>query len=88
MSTTLKPFDNDSQVTVIAGELTVENGTDVVTLSGSLELTKDKAGLANAKTLQALIGAVIAQMEAETNLPEKLIRKDNLQGYTSNPFGT
>lgn len=88
MNKTMKPFDNDSQATVIAGELTVENGTDTVTLSGSLELTKDKAGLANAKALQALVGAVIARLEGEADLPEKLTREDNPPAYTSNPFGT
>lgn len=88
MNKTLKPFDNDSQATVIASDFTVENGTDAVTLSGSLELTKDKAGLAHAKALQALLVDVIAHLEGEEDLPEKLARKDNPPAYIQNPFGT
>lgn len=88
MSTTLKPFDNDSQAVVVAGDLSVENGTDVVTLSGSLEITKDKQGLARAKALQALLGGIVGVLESEPSLPEKLAREDNPPSYVSNPFGT
>ena len=41
----LTPFADDAASTSI-GSLTVENGTDRIALSGSLDLTRDKAGLA------------------------------------------
>ena len=45
MAKTLKPFADDSAASAIGG-LTVENGRDRVALYGSLDLTRDRAGLA------------------------------------------
>ncbi len=47
---TLTPFADDA-VSIGIGELTVENGTDQVSLHGSLDITRDKQGLAHACAL-------------------------------------
>lgn len=60
---TIKPFSDDAASTTI-GELAVENGTDAVMLSGSLEITRDKAGLKRAQALKALAEAICKELEA------------------------
>ena len=46
----IKPFGDDSSSVGIGG-LTVENGLDRVVLYGSLEITRDRAGLGLAREL-------------------------------------
>lgn len=71
MSTTLQPFQNESQ-SVSIGELTIENRVDQVELYGSLAITRDKAGLQRARELKAVVDATLAQLEAATDLPEQI----------------
>lgn len=56
--TTLKPFADDAASTSI-GELTIENGTDRIALYGSLDLARDKQGLAHARALATLLDQAI-----------------------------
>jgi len=63
----LVPFADDT-ASIGIGELTVENGTDCVSLGGSLDITRDKQGLAHARALQALLTQVVGQLEADKNL--------------------
>ena len=65
----LTPFADDAASTSI-GELTVENGTDCLSLYGSLDVTRDKPGLAHAKALQALLAQAVALLEADKHLPD------------------
>jgi hypothetical protein len=88
MNAPLKPFANDTQAITLAGDLSVENGTDAVTLSGSLELTRDKVGLARAKELQTILAAIISSLEADTSLPASVDVKDEKPTYVPNPFGS
>jgi len=60
---TMKPFADDNASTTI-GELAAENGTNVVTVSGSLEITRDKAGLKQARALKALADGICQELEA------------------------
>ena len=69
-SSRFDPFANEAQVVTI-GNLMVENRLDRVTLSGDIDLTADRAGLALALELHALIGSVVRKLEAHP-LPEKL----------------
>ena len=69
--TKLKPFADDEAAQTI-GELTVENGTERVVIYGSLEVTRDKAGLKRAKTLKAVLDGLVQALEAEKNLPERM----------------
>ena len=67
--TKLTPFADDAGSVSIGG-LTVENGTDRVAIYGSLDLTRDKQGLAHALTLKALLDAAVQRLQAERNLPD------------------
>ncbi len=64
------PFANEADVVEI-GNLTIENRLDRITIAGDVDLTLDNAGLAKARALQQLVGAVLAKME-EGALPEVL----------------
>lgn len=66
---TLKPFADDAASTSIGG-LTIENGTARVALYGSLDITADRAGLAQAHALQALVNAIVGHLEQQTALPD------------------
>ena len=50
--------------------LTVENGTDRVAIYGSLDLTRDKQGLAHALALKAVLDQAVQLLQAERNLPD------------------
>ena len=64
-----KPFANESDVLTL-GNLSIENRVDRISLSGDVELTKDKAGLALARQLQAIIDATVKALEADKALPD------------------
>ena len=64
------PFANEADV-VQVGNLMLENRLDRITLSGDVDLTMDAAGLAHARRLHEILGAVVTRLEAET-LPERL----------------
>lgn len=64
----LKPFADESASVGIGG-LTVENGTDKVSLYGTLEIGRDKAGLADARALLSLLAQAVAALEAQPDLP-------------------
>ncbi len=82
--TTLKPFADDAASTSI-GKLTIENGLDRIALYGSLDLTRDKQGLAHARALAALLDQVIKLMEADTSLPDT-VPPPVAAGTVKNPF--
>ena len=82
--TTLKPFADDDASTSI-GDLTVENGTDRIALYGSLDLTRDKQGLAHARALAALLDQAIQLLEADTSLPDAMPPPDAPK-TVKNPF--
>jgi hypothetical protein len=66
----ISPFDNESEVIGI-GELSIENRTDRVTISGNVDLSRDTDGLAMALTLKANLDAIVAKLQSE-HLPEKI----------------
>ena len=67
---TFKPYKNESDALSIA-ELTIENRVDRVSIFGSLDLTKDKQGLAHAIMLKKIIDDAIAELNA-SDLPAAL----------------
>lgn len=64
------PYANESDVLDIGG-LTIENRVDRISISGDIDLTLDKPGLALARQLQTLLADVVAQLE-KRDLPAQL----------------
>jgi len=64
------PFANEADVLHV-GDLMIENRVDRVTLSGDVDLTADQGGLAHARRLHALLGQIVAALEAQ-ELPDQL----------------
>ena len=62
------PFADDA-ASLSIGSLTVENGTDRVAIYGSLDLTRDKQGLAHALALKALLDDAVKRLQADKGLP-------------------
>ncbi len=65
--TEFKPFENDSQAVTFpsgADELSLENGTDCIVLSGTMTFTKgDTESKADLQALLAQLGAVLKAMD-------------------------
>jgi len=59
----IKPFADDEAATSI-GDLAIENGTTKVAISGSVEITRDQAGLERARALKRLADDLVAELEA------------------------
>jgi hypothetical protein len=76
------PYANESDVLQLGG-MTIENRIDRVSLHGDMDLTRDKAGLAQAKELHALLASVIRQLESGP-LPDAL--PPPAVGTVPNPF--
>ena len=83
--TRLTPFANDAASTSI-GKLTIENGTDRIALYGSIDLTRDKSGLAHAHALKALVDQVVQVLEADHALPDA-VAPPTAAKTVANPFG-
>ena len=83
--TRLTPFTDDAASTSI-GKLTIENGTDRVTLYGSIDISRDKQGLAHAHALKALLDQVVQVLEADHALPDAVAPPDAAKTI-ANPFG-
>ncbi len=81
---TMKPFADDTASTTI-GELAAENGASAVMLSGSLEITRDQAGLRRAQALKALADAICLELEAG-DLPDNVEVAAATTDDVANPF--
>lgn len=64
MKPSITPFANEADALEL-GDLKIENRVDRVSLYGSLDLTRDRAGLDHAKKLKALLDATVKQLEAD-----------------------
>ena len=78
-----KPYANESDVIRI-GNMEIENRIDRLSITGDVVLTRDQAGLALAKELQALLSQVVNALEADKQLPEKVRLKPTRE--VKNPF--
>jgi hypothetical protein len=67
---TIKPYANEAD-SIAIGELTIENREDRLELYGSLQLTRDKEGLALARELKSLVDAALEVLESE-DLPDRI----------------
>ncbi len=83
MSKKFIPYANEADVLQIGG-LTIENRLDRITIDGDIDLTLDRKGLADARALHELLGAVVGKLEGEKDLPAKLPAPDVKK--VANPF--
>lgn len=79
---TFVPYANEADVLQV-DNLTIENRLDRITISGDADLTADQQGLAYARRLHEILGAVLAKLEGQ-DLPERLPPPD-VQSV-ANPF--
>ncbi|MGH1571543.1 hypothetical protein ACRAWG_13720 [Methylobacterium sp. P31] len=80
-----EPFADDASVRTI-GALCFENGTDRIALHGSLDLTRDKTGLAQAQRLKRTLDAIVKAMQAG-DLPDTVAEPpDEAPESVPNPF--
>ena len=80
----IQPFANDSEAMSI-GELTLENGTDKVAVYGSLDITRDKAGLKQALALKAIVDSIVKSLSQDKSLPDQVAPPEAPQ-QAKNPF--
>ena len=78
-----KPFENGNESSSIE-DLTLENQVDCVNLYGNLQISKDQAGLKIAQALQAFVNSVVAELEKQQPLPDKIQMKTEQE--IDNPF--
>jgi hypothetical protein len=77
------PYANEADVLQVGG-LTIENRLDRITIDGDIDLTMDQAGLEHARELYQLLGAAVAKLEAQRDLPDQLPAPK--VGKAANPF--
>ncbi len=77
-----KPFQEEAS-SLLLDQLTVENRVDRIELYGTLQITRDQAGLQTAYALKALIDAAVAVLESE-DLPKQVVIRP--PDETDNPF--
>lgn len=77
-----KPFENESDSLQI-GEMTIENRLDRISIYGSLDIFKDKAGLEATKQLKAVVDQALKVLETSELPDQVLIEKPET---VSNPF--
>lgn len=82
---TLTPFADEATALQIGG-LMVENRLDRVSLYGSLDLTRDRAGLARARALLALVQSVVAALEREGEALPEAVKVGTGTDNVKNPF--
>ncbi len=68
---TLTPLADDT-ASLSIGKLTIENGIDQLSLSGSLDIARDQHGLAQARQIKALLDAAVAKLKGQADLPQVL----------------
>lgn len=81
-------FADDSTVVNIGGDdFTISNDPLRIALSGSLEITRDRAGLVIALALQATINSMVDALRSDPGLPEQIADEPPAPISTvNNPF--
>ncbi len=81
----IKPFaDNDAAASI--GDLAIENGTSKVAISGSVDITRDQAGLERARALKQFVDDLVAELEA-SHAPQPVAATETASvDQVANPF--
>lgn len=64
-------YENDTDG-FTTGNLQIKNALDVITIEGTLEITKDRQGLEAALKLKRVVDAAIDALKRDRNLPDSL----------------
>jgi hypothetical protein len=64
-------FENETDG-FTAGNLNIKNGTEMITIEGSLHISKDKQGLEAALKLKRAVDAAIDALKRDRNLPDSI----------------
>lgn len=64
MPRAFRPYENEADVLQVS-DLNVENRLDRIAIFGSVDLTRDKAGLRLATALMAVLDAVVLKLQEE-----------------------
>lgn len=64
-------YENDTDE-FTTGNLQIKNALDVITIEGTLEITKDRQGLEAALKLKRAVDAAIDALKRDRNLPESV----------------
>jgi hypothetical protein len=78
-------FDDDSSVMTV-DEMSIENGTEIIAIHGSMNIAKDQHSLKNIKALINVLQQISNCIAEEENLPEKIEITTEEGGETENPF--
>ncbi len=78
----IQPFANEAD-SITIGDLTIENRLDRLEIYGSIQITRDKEGLALAQELKSLLDATLQVLESE-ELPDQVPIEPNDE--VDNPF--
>ena len=76
------PFQNEMEAFTV-DQLDIENREDRIQLSGSLVITRDKAGLERARQLKELVDKIVQALESE-ELPDAVAVEET--ATVANPF--
>lgn len=64
-------YENDTDG-FTTGELQIKNGIEIITIDGTLEITKDRQGLEAALKLKRAVDAAIDALKRDRNLPDSI----------------
>jgi hypothetical protein len=64
-------FENDTDG-FATGNLLIQNGIEIITIEGTLEITKDRQGLEAALKLKRVVDTAIDALKRDRNLPDSI----------------
>lgn len=81
----MKPFADDDAAASI-GDLSIENGTSTISISGSVVITRDAAGLARARELKRFADDLVTELEAVASRQGLASPPAAVSDRVANPF--
>ena len=78
----INPFEDSASAEL--GDLTIDNGDQRIGIYGRIGVTRDKAGLADARELRDLFNEIVRVLESDVQLPDEITPSELLT--VDNPF--